>query len=60
MFTICFLNFSREVRGSTLELNLKYLGVEYVSTEEMQNSHAGSLGAKIAYWTQFYQIAVRL
>ncbi|GJN01267.1 hypothetical protein PR202_ga18520 [Eleusine coracana subsp. coracana] len=50
----------REVRGSTLELNLKYLGVEYVTTEEMQNTHAGSLGAKIADWIQFYQIAIKL
>ncbi|KAK3143309.1 hypothetical protein QOZ80_4AG0298760 [Eleusine coracana subsp. coracana] len=55
-----FRKIYREVRGSTLELNLKYLGVEYVTTEEMQNTHAGSLGAKIADWIQFYQIAIKL
>ncbi|KAK3141091.1 hypothetical protein QOZ80_4BG0329480 [Eleusine coracana subsp. coracana] len=55
-----FQKIYREVRGSTLELNLKYMGVEYVTTEEMQNTHAGSLGAKIADWIQYYQIAIKL
>jgi hypothetical protein len=35
------------------------LGVEYVTTEGMQDTHDRSLGAKIAQWAQFYQIGVR-
>ncbi|KAL6651646.1 hypothetical protein ACP70R_010571 [Stipagrostis hirtigluma subsp. patula] len=55
-----FLRIYRDVRGSTLELNLKYLGVEYVTTEEMQNMQAESLDAKIAQWIQIYRIGVKL
>ncbi|TVU16689.1 hypothetical protein EJB05_40264, partial [Eragrostis curvula] len=55
-----FLKIYREVRGSTLELSLKYLGVEYVTTQEMQNAQAESLDAKIAQWSQFYRIVVKL
>ncbi|XP_062185226.1 exocyst complex component EXO70A1-like isoform X2 [Phragmites australis] len=55
-----FLKIYREVRGSTLDLNLKYLGVEYVTTEEMQNTQAENLDAKIAQWIQFYRIGVKL
>ncbi|KAL6844320.1 hypothetical protein ACP4OV_025993 [Aristida adscensionis] len=55
-----FLKMYRQIPGSTMELNLKLLGVEYVTTEEVQNMQAESLDAKITHWIQFYQIGLKL
>jgi hypothetical protein len=43
-----------------LELNIKSLGVEYVTAEEMQIMQAETLDVEIAQWIQFYRIGVRL
>uniref|UniRef100_K3Z4M7 Exocyst subunit Exo70 family protein n=1 Tax=Setaria italica TaxID=4555 RepID=K3Z4M7_SETIT len=51
---------SVDVRGSTLELNIKSLGVEYVTAKEMQIVQAETLDAEIAQWMQFYRIGVKL
>ncbi|XP_047067844.1 exocyst complex component EXO70A1-like isoform X1 [Lolium rigidum] len=55
-----FLQSSRDIRSSTLELTLKQLGVEYVKAEEVHNVQIESLNAKIAQWIQCLQIAVKL
>uniref|UniRef100_A0A0E0KX23 Exocyst subunit Exo70 family protein n=1 Tax=Oryza punctata TaxID=4537 RepID=A0A0E0KX23_ORYPU len=55
-----FMEIYREIRSSTLERTLKHLGVEYVTKEEMQQVEAQSLKAKIAEWTQFSRITVKL
>ncbi|RCV14809.1 hypothetical protein SETIT_3G008100v2 [Setaria italica] len=55
-----FLKIYRDVRGSTLELNIKSLGVEYVTAKEMQIVQAETLDAEIAQWMQFYRIGVKL
>uniref|UniRef100_A0A0D3G1Y3 Exocyst subunit Exo70 family protein n=1 Tax=Oryza barthii TaxID=65489 RepID=A0A0D3G1Y3_9ORYZ len=57
----CYLTLlSKEIRSSTLERTLKHLGVEYVTKEEMQQVEAQSMEAKIAEWTQFSRITVKL
>jgi exocyst complex protein 7 len=55
-----FMEIYREIRSSTLERTLKRLGVEYVTKEEMQQVEAQSMEAKIAEWTQFSRITVKL
>ncbi|CAM0901813.1 unnamed protein product [Alopecurus aequalis] len=55
-----FLKIYRDIRSSTLELTLKQLGVEHVTTEEVQTAQIESLDAKIAQWVQCLQIAVKL
>lgn len=55
-----FMKIYRDIRSSTLELTLKQLGVEYVTTEEVQTMQVESLDAKVAHWIQCLQIAVKL
>lgn len=53
-------SFFRDARSSALELSLQKLGVQHVSTDDVERMQWLALEAKTVDWTQFMRIAVRI
>ncbi|PNT65404.1 hypothetical protein BRADI_4g41980v3 [Brachypodium distachyon] len=52
-------NIYRDARSSALELSLQKLGVQHVSTDDVERMQWLALEAKTGDWTQFMRIAVK-